>query len=411
MVTAAKRKSSTELKQEILKAFNDTISRVESTIKTAKFKKTKYSVHYNKVKKESSNSWTSKKRAKATKPSVTFIFRTNQSRFDLMQQIVNTLQGYGIKFVGSSTLSGMGHLEFTNKLVDSEGNPTKPPKSITFYFVVKYKDSNAFRSLPYTNPLLESKGWKRKFRNRSPDTSEEHRILKKMNDDIFKLGMETPVDLVIEPETYGNIIGFIPGSSGTHADFVGIDKDLNEVCFLSHKMGTDAKHFQQYSGISVAAGMPIYSDPEVQSFSKIIANKDENEFNNQSFSRDIENSELQTMGIFGPDYGGGVGHNSCTHFMQGNVNVSRRKQKKKADVNAEIQITFSTKNIHRSDAGQLINSSEYAPTLGARKGEDSRTVRYGSNVVSGVRGGIFSSAYIKGRSNNIELPVDDSEIL
>ena len=112
------------------------------------------------------------------------------------------------------------------------------------------------------------------------------------------------------------------------------------------------------------------------------------------------------------DYDSGdVGHNSCTHFMQGNVNVSRRKQKKKADENAEIQITFSTKNIHRSDAGQLINSSEYAPTLGARKGEDSRTVRYGSNVVSGVRGGIFSSAYIKGRPNNIELPVDDSEIL
>ena len=31
--------------------------------------------------------------------------------------------------------------------------------------------------------------------------------------------------------------------------------------------------------------------------------------------------------------------------------------------------------------------------------------------VENVRGGIFSSAYIKGRPNNIELPVDDSEIL
>ena len=87
--------------------------------------------------------------------------------------------------------------------------------------------------------------------------------------------------------------------------------------------------------------------------------------------------------------------------MQGNVSVSRRKQKKKADENAEIQISFSTKNIHRSDAGQLINSSEYAPTLGARKTNEDRSVTSDDNEVKNVRGGIFSSAYIKGRPNNI----------
>ena len=405
MVTAAKRKSSTELKQEILKAFNDTISRVESTIKTAKFKRTKYSVHYNKVKKEGSNPWTSKKRAKATKPSVTFIFRTNQSRFDLMQQIVNTLQGYGVKFVGSSTLSGMGHLEFINKLVDSEGNPTKPPKSITFYFVVKYKDSNAFRSLPYTNPLLESKGWKRKFRNRSPDTSEEHRILKKMNDDIFKLGMETPVDLVIEPETYGNIIGFIPGSSGTHADFVGVDINGDEQFFISHKEGNSAKHFQQYSGISSKAGDTIHLHEETKKFREIIASKNEQDFDNQSFSQDIVKRNLKVRAVLGPDWqsGGDPGHNSVSHFMQGKVKVSLVKSKGEATDKALLRLSFNHKNIKASSIGSLIKSTDYEPTLGARRGEDTRSVTFDSNEVRRVRGGIFSSAYIKGRRNNVDL--------
>jgi hypothetical protein len=117
--------------------------------------------------------------------------------------------------------------------------------------------------------------------------------------------------------------------------------------------------------------------------------------------------------VLGPKWNGGgtnPGEDNCTHFMQGYVEVIRQSEYKTGTL-AQITIRFGVKNIHASDINSFIMDDNYAPTLGARKGEDSRTVRYGSNVVSGVRGGIFSSAYIKGRPNNIELPVDDSEIL
>ena len=41
--------------------------------------------------------------------------------------------------------------------------------------------------------------------------------------------------------------------------------------------------------------------------------------------------------------------------------------------------------------------------LVARRGEDTRSVTFDNNKVRSVRGGIFSSAYIKGRPNNVDL--------
>ena len=62
-------------------------------------------------------------------------------------------------------------------------------------------------------------------------------------------------------------------------------------------------------------------------------------------------------------------------------------------------ISFNSKNVYRSNVNQL-DRAGYRPVLGARRGESTRTVRYGSNVVSGVRGGIFPEAYIEGRNNS-----------
>ena len=185
---------------------------------------------------------------------------------------------------------------------------------------------------------------------------------------------------------------------------------MEEVCFLSHKMGTNAKHFQQYSGISSQAGDAIHNDQETEKFREVIASKNEQDFDNQSFSQDIRSSDLQTRAVLGPEWNGGgtkSGINNCSHFMQGNVSIRRTESKRSLKGRATLLINFSAQNIHASSISSLINSSEYAPTLGARKTNENRTVTFGANQVRNVRGGIFSSAYIKERKTNIELSIDE----
>ena len=89
--------------------------------------------------------------------------------------------------------------------------------------------------------------------------------------------------------------------------------------------------------------------------------------------------------------------------MQGKVSISQVKSKGEASGKAVLRLRFNHKNIQASSIGSLIKSTDYEPTLGARRGEDTRSVTFGGNEVRSVRGGIFSSAYIKGRRNNVDL--------
>ena len=241
-------------------------------------------------------------------------------------------------------------------------------------------------------------------------------ILYEINTKLEYLGSGEAVDLKIQGDTtkYEKIIGFIPGSSGVHADFVGIDGDGEQKCFISHKDAGGPKSFQQYSGISDKAGNTIHNAKETKRFREIIANKESSDFDNQSFSLDIKgNPQLQIRSVLGPKWNGGgtnTGEDNCSHFMQGYVEVIRQKKYNKGTL-AQITIRFGEKNIHASDINSFIMDDNYAPTLGARKTNENRSVTSDDNEVKNVRGGIFSSAYIKGRPNNIELPVNDSEIL
>ena len=403
MVVATEKKSTKELKEERLNSFNNTVGEVKQTLKDMKFvSPSMMQLFY--LKKINGSVW--RTNGRVVKDSMTFLFRTNKSRNDLLNEISDNIP-YRNMWSSKKTLSGLGHLEFNVPYEPAEGEKIK---KIKFHVVVKYKDKNAFRSLPYTNALLEERKWKSKFSNRGPDTSDEHQILKTINDEIYSKGGESPVDITLDGQSYLNIIGFIPGPSGAHADFVGINEDMEEVCFLSHKMGTNAKHFQQYSGISSLAGDAIHNDQETEKFREVIASKNEQDFDNQSFSQDIRSSDLQTRAVLGPEWNGGgtdSGINNCSHFMQGNVSIRRTESKRSLKGKATLVINFSAKNIHASGISSLINSSEYSPTLGARKTNENRTVTFGANQVRNVRGGIFSSAYIKERKTNIELSIDE----
>ena len=400
MVTATKKKSTTELQRENILAFNNAVADVKQLLVGKKFvPSSKITLCYGKNR-GNGTKWRVGGKKWPLPKNMSFLFRTNKSRSDLLLEIQNTLP-YQVDWIENSNLSKLGHLEFTITYL----LPEEVERTLTFNIVVKYLNANAFRSLPYTNPLLEQYNWKNTFSNRSPDTSLEHQILKKINDKIYQLGGEKEVDIVMGKE-YKNIIGFIPGLTGAHADFVGINKDMEEVCFISHKDGTNAKGFQQYSGISSLAGDSIHNHVETRKFREIIASKEPEDFNNQSFSQDIRDTSLQTRSVLGPEWNGGgnnFGNNNCSDFAQGMVTIRKFRQRKTLGSNATLQIRFNTMNIHANAIGAIINSNEYSPTLGARKTNENRSVTFDGEEVRNVRGGVFSSAYIKGRTNNVDL--------
>ena len=410
-----------ELKKKKLEAFNSAVGRVRDIFRQVKYKDASFKVVYLKNKNDNKSTSHWRINGKQIKPSMSIIFRTDTERYKLLKHLLEFVSS---KFKNSywtgqdRSLSGLGHIMFKVTYMSPDAirnnETTLVPKQIQFHVVVKYKNENAFRSLPYSNNLLD-RTVQSMIDKRKPDTSLEQQILYQLNDQLYKLGRERPVNLTIEGDSnkYEKIIGFLPGPSGAHADFVGIDEDGKESCFISHKDAGGPKSFQQYSGISSDAGDTIHNAEETKIFREIIANKESKDFDNQSFSRDIKDTQLQVRSVLGPDWNGGgtnVGNNNCSHFMQGYVDVILKKEYKLSKTNeqsAQITIRFGEKNIHTSNISSLINDNRYAPTLGARKTNENRSVTFGSDRVLNVRGGIFSSAYIKERKTNIELPTDE----
>jgi len=323
----------------------------------------------------------------SAKRNIVFKFVTPSSREDLLQQIIVALGSRAKKIVIPHPKSSIGGV------VINVSDPTIQT-TVPFHILVKYNNPNAFRNLRYTNPLLEARKWHRKHSNRTPDTSHEHYILRTINDKIYELGDHVPVTLHLGRKFYEDFIGFIPGKSGSHADFVGLNKDLEEVCFISHKQGSTAKDFQQYSGITSRAGK-ISTHTEVEDFKKaIVDSKTIEDFRRMAYYRHIKDNKLKGMAVFGEDYGSyREGMNNVTYFSQGNVKVRRQGRRSKATDQVTIQIIFSTSNLPQSSLGSLTYRG-YKPTLGARRGESTRKIEHGNKTLNGVRGGVYSESYI-----------------
>ena len=410
-----------ELEKKRLEAFNSAVAEVRDIFAKVKYKKTQSpKIVYLKGGNDKKPQQVWNKKGTQIKRSMKIVFRTNSQRHLVLKHLKEfSDRRFNTTWTTERNLSSLGHLMFDLKYMfpDQIRNDeiVEVQKIIAFHVVVKYDDDKAFKNLRYSNNLLD-RTVQSMIDKRKPDTSLEQQILYEINTKLEELGSGAPVDLKIQGDTtkYEKIIGFIPGSSGVHADFVGIDGDGKQKCFISHKDGTRAKDFQQYSGISSKAGNNIHNAKETKRFREIIANKESSDFDNQSFSLDIKgNPQLQIRSVLGPNWNGGgtnTGENNCTHFMQGYVEVIRQREYKTGTL-AQITIRFGEKNIHASDINSFIMDDNYAPTLGARKTNEDRSVTSDDNEVKNVRGGIFSSAYIKGRPNNIELPVNDSEIL
>lgn len=240
-----------------------------------------------------------------------------------------------------------------------------------------------------TNPSLE----------RSPRDRSEVEVVKKINAAIQNLGSYKPVDLQIKSKRYSNVAGIIAGRGTKKADFVIVDYSGEEIGFISYKAGTNALSFQQYGGITDRASTDISNHQEVKDFKEIIIdNWDTYKSDYKTVWRSIEDNKLKKSAVFGPDYNRQSGYDSVDFVVQGVPRL--KKVGATLDKRSIIKLNFSSKVIRKNNLTAL--QGNYEPTIGVRSGERSRRIRLKNKSISGVRGGVFTRAYLT-RGKNKEI--------
>ena len=233
---------------------------------------------------------------------------------------------------------------------------------------------------------------------RTPRNRHEVRIITSINQKLKDLA---PTKVRISGKDYDNIIGAIGGeSSDSHADIVLVDMDGNEKVFITYKSGESASSFQQYSGISANAGSSIHQDPEVVEWRNYVGNNWDDI--GHDVYRPVSNLGLKQKAVFGHEGIGtkdSQGKNKCSVFAQGEINYS-------GSTANLLHIHFTKHSIHNVDDLR----GNYAPTLGARKGEANRKVSADTKAPGktgtsrGVRGGIFTKEYMSTRRGSECVP-------
>ena len=115
------KKSTKELKEERLNSFNNTVGEVKQTLKNMKFvSPSMMQLFY--LKKINGSVW--RTNGRVVKDSMTFLFRTNKSRHDLLNEISDNIP-YRNMWSSKRALSGLGHLEFDVPYEPCEGEKIK----------------------------------------------------------------------------------------------------------------------------------------------------------------------------------------------------------------------------------------------------------------------------------------------
>jgi hypothetical protein len=145
----------------------------------------------------------------------------------------------------------------------------------------------------------------------TPTERGELAVITDLNAQLKKL--KQPIDVKVGTKTFKNIYGAnkIAGTPKADIALVTFNKTsgkFENVCFISHKMGTSAKDFQQYSGITTKAdgskSGSISNDPVVLKFldDLTVVHKDII-LKKQRYHRIIKSDGLIGKSVFGPVYG------------------------------------------------------------------------------------------------------------
>lgn len=189
-------------------------------------------------------------------------------------------------------------------------------------------------------------------------------------------------------------VGEIKGTP--KADFSLKDVKGKEQIFISHKKAGGAKAFQQYSGVSPAAGSDIYNHPEVQKFLAALTGFIEDGKLIHPVYMVVKDKKLINLSIFGPDFGGKFGTEHCQVIGQGDPILSPIKGK-----DDEFQLKWSDHAAVSGEASEFMKG-EYTAILAAtfRAG---RKFTYKGKQYEGARVGIYPMLFVKGRKGAVEI--------
>lgn len=304
-----------------------------------------------------------------------FIFRleTENVRYEVREKVKDLLIKNKKKFKEKYAIS-------TEPVLDI---PVSNKKIIRIVFKNSRRYINKLKNEWY-NDLID--GAFNSKKDIAPNDRNELETLKQINSKIME-----PMSVRIGNKTYKNIIGLIGVRGEKKADFVLVDKDKKELCWISYKKGNAAKDFQQYSGMSKTKSSMIHEHPEVEQFRQEVVENWEgiSEGGRLGVYRKIKDDRLKKQSIFGKDYGRRHSEENVTFFVQGNPIISIR--------NDVLTLDFGTKIVKNGSLNQL--RREYDPVIGARKGEGNRIIEYGNQNIRGVRGGVFSEGYMSVRKS------------
>lgn len=227
---------------------------------------------------------------------------------------------------------------------------------------------------------------------------------------IIRQNKGMPIDIKLKGgnKTYKGISGAIQvdtnikRSGGAKADpkadiILYVDKknlfSTNNI-FISHKKEGGPEAFQQYGGLTEAAGLKIYNHPEVKSFLKQVTSYIKNDRLESPLFKEVKSVELKNMSIFGPNYGSSYGLEHVTLIGQGLPKLTITKK----DNLYELDFTS-----HMSLSGNLSHFNEgYTPVFGATFREG-RGFTLDGKRYNGARVGIYPKKLIETRTGAVKL--------
>lgn len=164
--------------------------------------------------------------------------------------------------------------------------------------------------------------------------------------------------------------------------------------YISHKKEGGPEAFQQYGGLTEAAGLKIYNHSEVKKFLKQVVSYIKDDRLENPLYKDIKSSELKNMSIFGPEYQSTNGLDHVTLIGQGMPKMTLTKKENL------YELDFTS---HMSLSGNLSHFGEgYTPVFGATFREGRGFTLEGKRY-NGARVGIYPRKLIETRTGVVKL--------
>jgi hypothetical protein len=236
-------------------------------------------------------------------------------------------------------------------------------------------------------------------------TAYEDEVVDELNRIFLEIGR--PIDIKVGNKTFKNLCYAVKVdtdlkrsggvSSDPKADIIVCEDIKNPFkgtpIYISHKKEGGPEAFQQYGGLTEAAGIDIYNHPEVQKFLRKAAGFVEDGKLTAPLMMAIKDDKLKNMSIYGPDFGGPFSLQHTQLIGQGKPILKKKSEKL-------YELDFSS---HMSVSGDLSHfTGGYNPVFGAtfRAG---RGYTIDNKRVDGIRVGIYPEKLIASRGGLVKL--------